>query len=291
MAYKVNTLVMKKKHDSDTVGLVNSVDEFGIYVAESMPEMDPAEVKTEGDSQDWPDEDGLDVLDFERSYISAFEVDIPFVCYASTTEACRKAYRAFLNYLTGRPYVNKSGISRVPVGTMMMLYQPWVGYGRKDVRYKGTSDKEFWRDTTGQTIYTFTVRVEVCDPTSVVVLNSTPDLVVDSSIDLSPNDMNKVFFGSSLDVPDFIDRSKGSATIPTSTTSTTKTVTTTVQSMHKCHWILIPTDSRYSVTSVRLGNETLPSGYIQTRYIDGYTLTYILSTDYIVGTTTFVISR
>lgn len=290
MAYNVNTLIMKKQHGSDTTGMINTVDEFGIYVAESMPDLDPEEAKTEGDSQDWPDEDGLDVIDFERSYVSAFEADIPFVCYADTPGECRKAYRSLVNYLTGRPYINKNGASRTPIGTMMMVYQPWTGYGRKDVRYKGTSDKEFWRDTTGYTIYTFTVRVEICDPVSVVKLTDGPDLAVDNSIDIQGADIDRVYYGSSYGIPEYIDRSQGNAKV--TTTSSTKTVTTTASAMHRCHWIAVPADSRYSVTAVVDGstNESLFE-YVQTRMIDGYAVVFLLSTDYIAGTTKFTVSR
>lgn len=290
MAYNVNTLVLKKQHGSDTIGVVNSVDEFGVYVAESMPDMDPEEAKTEGDSQDWPDVDGLDIIDFEREYISGFEVDIPCLCYGNTPDECRRSYRSFINYLTGRPYVNANGTSRSPVGTLMMLYQPWVGYGRKDVRYKSTSDKEFWRDTTGYTVYTFTIKVEVCDPVTVVSLSGGQDLVIDNSIDLSANDLDKVFYGSSYEIPDYIDRSQGSATV--TTTTSTKTVATTAASMHRCHWIAVPADSRYSVTAVKDGatNASL-ADYVQTRTIEGYVITYLFSTDYIAGSTKFTLSR
>lgn len=289
MAYNVNTLFMKKQNGSDSIGILNTVDEFGIYVAESMPDMDPEEAKTEGDGQDWPDYDGLDVLDFERSYIGAFEVDIPFVCYADTPEECRKAYRSLFNYLTGRPYINKNGASRNPLGTMMMLYQPWVGYGRKDVRYKSTTDKEFWRDTTGYTIYTFTIKVEVCDPVSVVTLTETPDLVVDNSIDILGVDIDRVFYGSSYDIPEYIDRSQGNAKV--TTTSSTKNVATQVGDMRRCHWIAVPIDSRYSVTAITDASNVSIAQYAQTRQIDGYNVTYVFSTEYIAGTTKFTLSR
>lgn len=152
--------------------MVNTIDEFGIYITDEMPAMDPTEAKVDGNSQDWPDEDGLDVYDADEVYLKEFEVEIPMLCYGNTPDSCRRAFRRLVNYMTGKSYTPVNGSAKTSAGTMMMVYQPWVGYGRRQVRYKSASNHQFWRDAAGYSVYTFAIKVEVCDPTSVVKLNT-----------------------------------------------------------------------------------------------------------------------
>ena len=166
----VNTLYLQKEKTGSS--MVSTVEEFGIYVADSMPAMDPNEAKVDGNSQDWADEDGLDVYDTDKVFMTEFEVEIPLVCTGDNPSECREAYRKMMNYITGRTYKVVNGNDVKSEGSLMMVYQPWVGYGRKSVRFKSTSNHQFWRDGNGYSVYTFTLKVEVCDPVTEVRLNS-----------------------------------------------------------------------------------------------------------------------
>ncbi len=155
-----NTIKFKKQRSGAT--MFDLATDFGIYTGEDLPPMDPTEAKDEGNAQDWPDEDGLDAYDADEVYLKDFEVDIPLVCVRESVDGCRSAVRELVRYLTGK------GSHK---GTLMMVYCPWTGYGRKDVRFKGTGDHEFYRDWDGHAVHAFKLKLQVCDPVSVVLMS------------------------------------------------------------------------------------------------------------------------
>lgn len=168
-----NTLYLQKmKGGAD---MIDTVSHFGIFVSEGMPGMDPSEAKVDGNSQDWPDEDGLDVFDAERVFMKEFEVEIPMVCVGDSADDCRASSRMLISYMTGRTFTDKKNVRRESPGSLFMIYQPWVGYGRSGARFKGISNHEFWRDESGYTVYTFTMKVEITDPISEVEIVEHPN--------------------------------------------------------------------------------------------------------------------
>jgi len=149
MSVSNTTMLIRKVGKTAKIDIENI---YGISVLEE-PMLFATEVKETG-SRDWVDEHGLDVYDAGTAYFKDFDVDIQFGAINSSTYSCQQRYKAFLEFLTTN-------------GILHDIYCPWIGMGRTNVRYKGSSDFVFERQN-GVTYMTFKMKFNIADPTTEV---------------------------------------------------------------------------------------------------------------------------
>lgn len=140
--------------EKDGSVLVETSEEWGVYCSD-IPFTIATKAK-ELTSRDWYDEDGLDEYVPEELKMSAYDIEVDFICKGDRSTSIDKISN-MINYLTGR---DGSGV-------LMKAYCSLTGIGRQHVRFKELKDDaQLIHDT--EEILTFTIVLQVGDPVTEV---------------------------------------------------------------------------------------------------------------------------
>lgn len=135
--------------------------DFNIY-CQSIPFKMFGESK-ELASNNWNDENGLDVYIPDTIRMSSYDLEVKFVFKGRLSDAS-SAIKTFIGYLTGK---DGSGAS-------LSIYDPYYKIGRKDICYKSAADeaelKEYKEGNEKMALVEFSVTFQVNDPVTDVVL-------------------------------------------------------------------------------------------------------------------------
>ena len=111
-------------------------------------------------SNDWHDEDGLDVYIPEVIPVSHYDIDVTFL-YKGSENDIRNDLDNFIKFLRGR----NTGAT----GSRLAIYNEYVEMGRKDVVATEIDNKMFYiMDSAIDALAQFTVKFTVYDPTTEV---------------------------------------------------------------------------------------------------------------------------
>lgn len=131
-------------------------------VCQNFPFVKNPEPK-EFSSNDWKDEDGLDVYVPKNIKMKHYDVEATFL-YKGTESDMRDDISAFIEYLYGR--------NTGAVGGLLAIYNEYVGMGRKDVVVSKVDNKIFnISESDPDAIAQFDVRFTVYDPITEVGLS------------------------------------------------------------------------------------------------------------------------
>lgn len=140
-------------------------------------------------TNDWFDEDGLEVYMPDTPKVSHYDIDVTFLCKGVATgtgvsartaeQNLRDNVGAFIDFLRGRA---KGASTDTVQSARLAIYDEYVGMGRKDVVATEIDNQLFYiRDTAVDALAQFKVKFTVYDPVTEVtpVTAQGSDIVTD----------------------------------------------------------------------------------------------------------------
>lgn len=160
------TYIQQTSFDGATYTKGAVVDLLSTYniICQEIPFLINPEPK-ELPKRDWNDEDGIDVYVPATRRMKEYTMDVDFL-YVGTDANIRTDLKNFINFLYGR--------NTGAVGSLLVIYNDYIGLGRKDVIVKEVSNEVFIaRNTDPDAIAKFKVKFLVCDPITEVTFSTT----------------------------------------------------------------------------------------------------------------------
>ena len=156
--------------------VVNILTSFGI-VCQEFPFQRNPKLK-ELASNDWYDENGLDVYIPNSPKVSHYDVNVIFL-YKGTTSNIRTDLKNFTDFLQGR----KKGANADTVqSARLAIYDEYVGFGRKDVVATDIDNQLFYiNDASIDALAQFKVKFTIYDPVTEVTPTTSQGVVTDLS--------------------------------------------------------------------------------------------------------------
>lgn len=112
-------------------------------------------------TRDWPGSNGLDAYIPTCLPVKDYPIEVTFL-YKGDESSIRSDIKAFLDFLYGRNYG--------AVGSRLVIYNEYVGMGRKDVVVSNVSNELFYSSANDpDSVASFKIKFNVFDPTSEVV--------------------------------------------------------------------------------------------------------------------------